>query len=307
MNINFNLLKVLNAVLEEVHVTAAGQKLHLTQAATSNALKQLRAIFQDPLLIRGQGSRMSLTPLAESLKPQVKQALVQVHQVFNVDTHFDPKTSTRVFNIGMSDYLEFVLLPGLIQHISRLAPSIKLNAVHMNDFTDSALLSPGRIDVIVGNFPHAPQNLMTQHLFHDKGIFVARKNHPIFKDQHIKFKNLLEYEFIMVSFTQDPQNNYLDYLFKRAKLAKRVSVTVPHAMIALQALVDSDLITHTCWHLAEPFAKQAGLKLISQPTGMPSAFNQDEYQAKQYWHKTQTQDRAHQWLRQQIKLVAEQF
>lgn len=307
LNINLNLLKVLSALLQEVHVTAAGRKVNLTQAATSNALKQLRAIFQDPLLVRGQGGQMTLSPLAESLKPRVRLAIEQLQGIFDVDKSFVARESTRVFNVGMNDYFEFVLLPMLIERIANLAPQVKLNAFHMNSFNDTSLLSEGRIDLVLGNFPNIPQNLMTQALFTDMATFVARKNHPIFKDQHVKFKDMLEYQFIMVSFMEDPKSNYLDHLFKRANLDKRVSVTVPHAMTALHSIAHSNLITHTCCHIARPFASNMRLTLINKPTGMPKLFTDGEYQAKQYWHKSQQQDPGHQWLRQQIKHVADEL
>ena len=191
--------------------------------------------------------------------------------------------------------------------LSRGAPNVTLNVLHMNAFPDPAMLSSGQIDLILGDFPSAPNNLMMQSLFKDTPTFVARKNYPIFMEQHVKFKELLEYEFVMVSFMQDPQANFLDHLFKRANLKKRVAVTVPHAMSALQALVNTDLITHTCCLLAKPFAVQAGLKLISKPSGAPKIFTEGEFQAKQYWHKAQQADAGYQWLRQQIKKVASEL
>ncbi len=53
--LDLNLLRALDALLAERHVTRAAARLHLTQPATSAALARLRAAFGDPLLVRGQG------------------------------------------------------------------------------------------------------------------------------------------------------------------------------------------------------------------------------------------------------------
>jgi transposase-like protein len=53
--INLNLLLALDALLTEASVTRAAARLGLTQSALSHALRQLREVFGDALLIRGRG------------------------------------------------------------------------------------------------------------------------------------------------------------------------------------------------------------------------------------------------------------
>jgi len=66
-SIDLNLLVALEALLSETHVGRAARKLGLSQPATSHALKRLRDLLCDPLLIR-VGSRMELTPRAAGLR-----------------------------------------------------------------------------------------------------------------------------------------------------------------------------------------------------------------------------------------------
>src|ERR1700722_6325781 len=113
-NLNLNLLKDLDVLLREQNVSRAGAKLGITQSAMSLALKQLRYIYQDDLLVRGQSSKMTLTTFAKTLLPQVNQALQAVDTVFTAHLPFEPKHSQRTFHIGMSDYIAFVLLPKLM-------------------------------------------------------------------------------------------------------------------------------------------------------------------------------------------------
>lgn len=53
--INLNLILHLDALLSEKSVSAAAEKVFVSQPAMSSSLKQLRELFKDPLLIPGKG------------------------------------------------------------------------------------------------------------------------------------------------------------------------------------------------------------------------------------------------------------
>ena len=100
-SIDLNLLVILDALLREEHVTRAGERLGLSQSATSRALKKLRVLFKDELLIKGhQGMNLSAKALA--LRPQVTAALEQLEHLFALPT-FDPASfsGTLVLSVGM--------------------------------------------------------------------------------------------------------------------------------------------------------------------------------------------------------------
>src|SRR4051794_41940829 len=64
--LDLNLLRVLEALLAERHVTRAAARLGLTQSAVSNALRRLRAAFGDELFQRTPAG-MEPTALAREL------------------------------------------------------------------------------------------------------------------------------------------------------------------------------------------------------------------------------------------------
>ena len=66
LKLDFKLLLALRALLEEHNVTRAGERVGLSQSATSHALSRLREVFHDPLLVRS-GKEMFTTPRAEAL------------------------------------------------------------------------------------------------------------------------------------------------------------------------------------------------------------------------------------------------
>jgi len=65
-NFDAGLLVALDALLTEKSVTRAGERLHLSQPATSIILARQRRYFGNELLVPA-GCRMVLIPLAESL------------------------------------------------------------------------------------------------------------------------------------------------------------------------------------------------------------------------------------------------
>ena len=301
-DINLNLLKILDALLTESHVTGAGKRLGLSQSATSTALGQLRELLQDPILVRGQGGQMQLTDYAKSLQSRVSRLVQELTRVFNRQS-FDAAQATRVFHVGMSDYLSFVLLPGLIQKLQAVAPQVKLVIHHVNYFNDGKQLERGELDLVLGSFPNIPQHLASQELYQDQGVFVANRQHPLAKRKSLLLKDITQYPLIMVSYMNDPTDNYLDRLLKSHELNARVSVVVPHALIALQSLHHSQFITHTVKRIAKPLADQLGLCFLKNPSDLKKE-TQDPYTAKQYWYKTTSDDPGHSWLRGVIKQVA---
>ena len=69
--LDLNLLVALDALFAARSVSRAGERLHLSQSATSGALARLREAFHDPLLVQ-VGRKMTLTPLAEGLIEPVR-------------------------------------------------------------------------------------------------------------------------------------------------------------------------------------------------------------------------------------------
>ena len=63
--IDLNLLLVFEAVYRTRNTTRAGEVLHLTQPAVSNALKRLRDVFDDVLFVK-TANGMQPTPRADA-------------------------------------------------------------------------------------------------------------------------------------------------------------------------------------------------------------------------------------------------
>ena len=135
--LDLNLLVALDALFAEKSVSRAGERLHLSQSATSGALARLREAFHDPLLVQ-VGRRMTLTPLAEGLVEPVRDFLMQAEAILNNSPAFDPLNSTRKFRLLMSDYAQTVVMTEALPRLQNLAPGVTIEIVPIvGDHADS--------------------------------------------------------------------------------------------------------------------------------------------------------------------------
>lgn len=77
IDLDLNLLKCLDTLLDEQNVSKAACRLGVKQPAMSSALVRLRAVFQDPLFVRGH-RKIIPTQRALALKDPVKSILKEI-------------------------------------------------------------------------------------------------------------------------------------------------------------------------------------------------------------------------------------
>lgn len=297
--INLNLLISLDALLTEGHVTRAANKLNVSQAAMSASLKQLRGLYQDALLVRGHQGQMVLTPFAERLRKKVQLAMDCLQNVLSGAEGFNPKDSRRVFHIGMSDYIAFVILPKLIAYLGQHAPHTQVIHSAINFMDSSDPFDKQNCDLVLGDFPNAPVSLKSQGLFKDEGVVVADKRHQIFKHDKITLELIAKYPQVFVSLEGEPRKNFiLEYMRKKYKDVS-VALFTPHTLISLFSLPNTDHIAHSVTKLATPFLKYMGLAMKIAPYKFP------KYHARQYWHIKMHEDPGHSWLRSVIQSICQ--
>jgi LysR family transcriptional regulator, nod-box dependent transcriptional activator len=163
--LDLNLLVALDALFAEKSVSRAGERLHLSQSATSGALARLRDAFHDPLLVQ-VGRKMMLTPLAERLVEPVREFLLQAETIVNGSPAFDPTTSIRKFRVQMSDYVQTVVMTEVLPRLQSLAPGISLELM-WNIEGISELLERGEIDLAVTPTSYLSSGNPSEPLFED--------------------------------------------------------------------------------------------------------------------------------------------
>ncbi|WP_334407698.1 LysR family transcriptional regulator [Bradyrhizobium sp. AZCC 2289] len=119
-HLDLNLLRVFFAIWDLRSLTAAGDRLGLTQPAISHALRRLRERFGDPLFVR-VANRMLPTDAAVRLHEPLDQAFELLNRTLQSGVVFDPRSTERTFRVAMSDIAEVYILPRLVSELSRIS------------------------------------------------------------------------------------------------------------------------------------------------------------------------------------------
>jgi DNA-binding transcriptional LysR family regulator len=178
--LDLNLLRVFFAIWDLRNLTAAGERLGLTQPAISHALRRLRDRFGDPLFVR-VANRMLPTDAAVRLHEPLDQAFELLNRTLQSGVVFDPRVTERTFRVAMSDIAEVYLLPRLINELSRISPFVRIHILPL--FPDSLVSSmrSGEIDLAIGAM--SDKDLMCTDIIKDRYICLVRANHPIAKSR----------------------------------------------------------------------------------------------------------------------------
>lgn len=288
--LNLNLLVALDALLNEQSVTKASKKCFITQAAMSNVLKQLRDIFQDPLLLQ-KGRNMVLSPRAQLLYPAVKKCLAQANTIFNPPA-FDPKTSERRFILAIDEFTDFLLLPKLYKYIEQHAPNIELQIKHILPSNERMILDSNDIDLAIC-FLQQYENLKDityEVLFREKMVCVATQHHPLFKNKLTLEKYLSAKHLALI-----PKNHYtphlVDYILHTLGHQRKIMLRTTNIVPALYTMLNSQLIAT----IPEGLAKEA--KRLFNASIQPCPFEIPDATFVQAWHPWTKLDSGCQWLR----------
>ena len=158
------LLRAFVAIYETGSVTAAAERLFVTQPTISYSLGKLREALNDPLFVRS-GSSMVPTPRAQDCYSPFSGALLQIENALERARQFEPDTSRRRFRVAMSDIGELIFLPPIFELMQQRAPHVELEVVQVATEDLPGWLASGKVDAAVGNLPSIRSQTRNVRLF----------------------------------------------------------------------------------------------------------------------------------------------
>lgn len=296
--IDLNLLLTLHALLSEKHVTRAALRLHRSQPAVSHALAQLRQLFDDPLLVR-HGGRMVLSARAQGLLQPLDNALNGLNSLLEAPA-FDPALARGRFRLALSDYAARIILPQLMRHVRRHAPGLDLGISQASRETMLAQLVDGELDLALGVFPQAPQEICLQHLFEERFIGLADRT-VMPENGALSLEDWLSRPHVMVALRPDATDEIEQALARRG-LRRHIALALPHWGAAVAVIAGTDMILTVAsragqWQqhgAAQADEVPATLQQFTPPLDLPV------FSYQQAWHSRRDGDPAHRWLRAAI-------
>lgn len=292
-DLDLNLLKALDALLQHAHVSRAAAALGLTQSAASRTLARLRALFEDDLLVR-TGRGMARTPRAEALQPQVAHVLAEVGRLLSVGQVFEPATARRVFRLSSADYFNLVALPTAVATLRAEAPGVDLEVSAEMRLTEA--LEAGRVDVVLAPTGSVMgSELMQMSLFAEDFVVLLRAGHPALSATW----DLAAYaalDHILVA-PRGSRGGPVDDRLAARGLQRRVAVLTGSFASAPPLVAATDLVVTLPRRTATLAVNGA---LVTRPLPMPPL----RFVTAAFWHVRNHTDAGHRWFRELLKRTA---
>jgi DNA-binding transcriptional LysR family regulator len=280
-------LSVFVEIYKTQNVSRAAQALGMEQASASMVLTKLRRHYDDPLFCRTSAG-MAPTPRAQTIYPDLLEALVRLEKARGASGAFMPQQATREFRICMTDISEIVLLPRLINHLQTTAPGLVIEAEKISP-DSRARLESGSVDLAVGFMPDLEAGFYQQALFAQNFVCLASSTHPRIGARLTRKAFSSEGHILVMS--SGTGHSIVDKVLAKNKVARRVVLRIPSFLGVARIVAQTELLVIVPRELGHALAAQESVKVLEPPVPLPT------YKVKQHWHERFNLDAGNIWLR----------
>jgi DNA-binding transcriptional LysR family regulator len=259
----------------------------------SAALARLRTLFGDPLLLRTAGGMLPTSKGLELAAP-VRQLVADVGRLVQQAGAFDPASARVTFTIAASDYVEYAILPRLVDYLEANAPLARF-AVRAMDFgAIGRQLEAGEVDLGILGAGFAPPNARSRPLFLERFVCVVRRDHPRIRDG-LTLDEFCALDHLLVQPSGSGFTAQTDDALAAIGRRRQVRLSVPHFLLVPEILVRSDMIVVLPERLARGYRDR--FRIFDPPLQMPP------FAIVEVWHERTHRDPALVWLRQALAEV----
>lgn len=294
--IDLNLLRVFDILMQERSVTMAATRLGRTQSAISHSLGKLRAVFKDDLFSRDSGL-MEPTPRARELAVVISRALADIQATVDQHLNFEPAKTRRNFRIGLSDQTSVAFMPKLIEEFSAKAPHATLNVLHVLD-TDvpSSLKNRDMECAIIGNTLLQEGLLRVIDIARDAVVCAGWQGNPLLDD--FNAERYLESPHLQIS-ADGKSLGIADIALKSIGLTRQVVATIPHYLVAPWVIKGTRLITVFADSVLLALPEESETRILAPPIPLPDVVHSLIYE------RSMEEDPGHKWFRGLLRSIAD--
>lgn len=295
-NLDLNLLIVFNELFKCGSVSGVASSINLTQPAVSNALRRLRESLNDELFVKTSRG-MVPTPFALQFAEPIAYALSTIQSTLDQNINFDPSTSSRTFNVAMSDIGEIYFIPILLKHLNNIAPNVKIRSYRTSGSNLKEKMEEGQIDLAVGLLPDLKSGFFQRKLFNQKYVCLTRSQQRYGKK--LSLDAFLKAEHVVID-AIGTGHSEIEAILNRMGYSRNVAMHVPHFVAVGHILAASDLIATVPEKFADCCLEPFNLKAYPHPVDLPSIM------INLFWHGRFHKEAGNQWLRNVfVELFAE--
>ncbi len=169
-------LRYFIAVAEEMNITRAAERLHMTQPPLSRQLQAIEDEIGMPLFERG-ARPLKLTEAGRVFYAQAKRLVDQADELGPLTRRL-AQMSARIV-IGFVPSTLYGALPDVIRAFREAQPDVELSLIEMFTLEQLGALKGGRIDVGFGRLRFDDDQLVREALVEEKLIAALPVGHPL--------------------------------------------------------------------------------------------------------------------------------
>jgi DNA-binding transcriptional LysR family regulator len=294
-DLDLNLLKVFDALVDAGSVTGAADTLHLSIPATSRALGRLRRAMGDPVFVRA-GRGLAPTPFALRAAPQVRSLLEAAQSLLVDERELDLARLERTFTIRINDSLAAILAADLVTQIAAEAPRVTVRLI-AEGAEDVEALRGGAVDLDVGIHEQTAPDLRNEGLYSDLFVALVGRDSPLGRRRKPTPAHVCAYPHISTS-RRGRTRGPLDDALAPLGLQRHVAAVVTSYPVAVMMAAESELVALVPKRLATYYSGRLNVRWFTIPLKMPT------FTVSQQWHSRLDHDPAQQWLRAQVSRAA---
>jgi len=272
-------------VLQEASVSKAAIRLNVSQSAVSHTLDKLRVTFDDPLFVRS-GRGIAPTARAISLHEPITSILGELKSL-TYERDFDPHNEIIEFTIATNDFPMRLIFPKLLKNL--YSQNIKTKFHFIPSGVPSANLSrTSRCHILITPAPPKDKNIFKTKLLQSKMacFYDAEARKP-----PKTWQQFVDSKYADVKFS-DTESSIMVLPSVDTSSLKPPTITVPNFSSLPDFIKGTNLITTQLEIMSLGVLKKLDFVPLPKNTKTLNLF--------MAWHKSDDEDPAHLWLRQQI-------
>jgi DNA-binding transcriptional LysR family regulator len=289
-DIDLNLLRVLDALLDTGSVVGAAAQLHLSSPAVSRSLGRLRKVLDDPLFVRA-GRELVPTELAKSLRVPTQAALGEVLKVLQPSRSSDPINLKRRFAIRADDSIIAVLAIPLMERVQMSAPGVDIDFLR-DDPSYVTQFRTGELDFRIGVHVEEHRDTRSEVLLTDRFVAIVHKDHAL-AGRRLTNRKFADAHHVTVS-PVGKRTGPIDVALAEIGLDRKHITTVTSFVVAAHLVGTTDQVGSVPRTIAKTMARALPIVSLEIPLSLPT------FDVCLTWHDRHSDDSAHQWLRTQI-------
>ena len=285
-NLDLNLLRTLDALLDERSVTLAAPRLGLTQPAVSGMLTRLRDSFSDPLFVRTPHGILP-TMRASQLAGPLKQVLGDVETLLQ-PAAFDPATARFTLSIAATDYAQQAVVVPFLAALRIRAPGIRIAIRPVDGDRVQQAFERGDLDLALATPESAAPDLHARRLFDETYVCALRADHPDAAKSVLSLDRFCALDHALVSYAGERFWGVTDDALAEIGRARHIALSVTSFLVLADVLRRTDLIAVAPKRLV---AEAEGLVMRAPPIPVPG------FSKIAVWHERTHRDAGHRWAR----------